>query len=230
MRAHRTLVISAILALCLAVPAAAARPAADHRRLDLRPAARPETRGRLPQGHPQPAPKVTGGQSDIGISGADEGPLRHRRLLARPDQGVDPTGLVFTKIARDGVCIITNKSNPICNLSQETVEDIFTGRIRDWSASARVRRSRARSTSSTVTARLVRRTPSSTSSSKKARRSPPRATAKTSNGLEQNSVSTRQAGDRLRLLRLHGGRQRRRLQRRRVQPAQRALRAVPRRA
>ncbi len=40
---------------------------------------------------------------------------------------------MFTKIARDGVCIITNKANPISTLSQESVENIFTGRVRDWS-------------------------------------------------------------------------------------------------
>jgi phosphate transport system substrate-binding protein len=48
-------------------------------------------------------------------------------------KGVDPKGLVFTKIARDGVCVITNTANPVANLSQESVQEIFTGSIRDWS-------------------------------------------------------------------------------------------------
>jgi phosphate transport system substrate-binding protein len=39
---------------------------------------------------------------------------------------------VFTKIARDGVCVITNAANPISTLSPESVTGIFTGRIRDW--------------------------------------------------------------------------------------------------
>ncbi len=40
---------------------------------------------------------------------------------------------MFTKIARDGVCVITNDKNPISNLSQQEVEGIFTGKIHDWS-------------------------------------------------------------------------------------------------
>ncbi len=40
---------------------------------------------------------------------------------------------MFTKIAQDGICIITNPKNPVSNLSQETVAGIFTGTIRDWS-------------------------------------------------------------------------------------------------
>ena len=78
-----------------------------------------------------PRPKVGGGQSDVGISEPPR-PRRHRRFLAQPDPGVDPKGLIFTKIARDGVCVITN-TNPIRNLSQQLIEGIFTGAIRDWS-------------------------------------------------------------------------------------------------
>ena len=40
---------------------------------------------------------------------------------------------MFTKIARDGVCVITNDKNPVSNLSQETVEASSRGTIRDWS-------------------------------------------------------------------------------------------------
>ena len=68
LRAHRTLIVSLILSLALVGRRAPAQ-APDHRRLDIDPAAGPETRDRLPQGVPQdPAPKVGGGQSDIGIS------------------------------------------------------------------------------------------------------------------------------------------------------------------
>jgi phosphate transport system substrate-binding protein len=80
-----------------------------------------------------PAPQVSGGQSDIGISGAANGSLDIGDSSRDPIVGVDPKGLVFTKIARDGVCVVTNKSNAIPNLSQQAVEGIFTGRIHDWS-------------------------------------------------------------------------------------------------
>jgi phosphate transport system substrate-binding protein len=50
-----------------------------------------------------------------------------------PIIGSDPKGLVFTKIARDGVCMITNAKNPLTNLNQQTVQAIFTGNVREWS-------------------------------------------------------------------------------------------------
>ena len=128
MRAHRTLILSLILALALAVPAAAAA-----RRLiiggstSVLPLAQ-KLASRLPQGLPEdPRAEVEGGQSDIGISGVAEGRFDIGDSSRDPIEGVDPHGLVFTKIARDGVCVITNNSNPIANLSQETVEGIFTG-------------------------------------------------------------------------------------------------------
>jgi phosphate transport system substrate-binding protein len=40
---------------------------------------------------------------------------------------------VFTKIARDGICIVTNSSNRLGNLSTSEVQAIFTGQVRDWS-------------------------------------------------------------------------------------------------
>ena len=49
-----------------------------------------------------------------------------------PIPGVDPPGLVFSKVARDGICVITNSANPLANVSQETVQDIFTGDVRNW--------------------------------------------------------------------------------------------------
>jgi phosphate transport system substrate-binding protein len=81
----------------------------------------------------KPAPKVGGGQSAVGINDAAAGRVDIGDASRDPIRGVDPKGLVFTKVARDGVCIITNTANPLPNLSQEIVEGIFTGSIRDWS-------------------------------------------------------------------------------------------------
>jgi phosphate transport system substrate-binding protein len=42
---------------------------------------------------------------------------------------------VFTRIARDAICIITNNSNPLGNITAATVKGIFVGpTITDWSA------------------------------------------------------------------------------------------------
>lgn len=134
MRAHRTLVVSLILVAVLAVPASAgARRLIIGGSTSVLPLAQ-KLATAYHQAFPKiAAPKVGGGQSDIGISGAATGRLDIGDSSRDPIRGVDPKGLIFTRIARDGVCVITNPQNPISNLSSETVEGIFTGRIRDWS-------------------------------------------------------------------------------------------------
>jgi phosphate transport system substrate-binding protein len=64
---------------------------------------------------------VASGRVDIGDASRD------------PIIGSDPKGLVFTKLARDGVCMITSPKNPIANLNQQEVQAIFTGNVREWS-------------------------------------------------------------------------------------------------
>jgi phosphate transport system substrate-binding protein len=133
-RAHRTLVVSLILAMVLAVPAVAtARRLIIGGSTSVLPLAQ-KLATAYHQAFPKiAAPKVGGGQSDIGISGVAGGHFDIGDSSRNPIKGVDPKGLVFTKIARDGVCVITNPQNPIGNLSAESVEGIFTGRIHDWS-------------------------------------------------------------------------------------------------
>jgi phosphate transport system substrate-binding protein len=79
-----------------------------------------------------PEPKVSGGQSDIGIAGAASGRFDIGDS-SRDPLSTDPHGLVFTKIARDGICVVTNEKNPVTNFSQQTIQGIFSGAIRDWS-------------------------------------------------------------------------------------------------
>jgi phosphate transport system substrate-binding protein len=133
-RAHRTLIISLAIAVALAVPAAAlGRRLIIGGSTSVLPLMQKLTVA-YHKAYPHiPAPSVTGGQSDIGIQGAYTGRFDIGDSSRDPIEGVDPHGLVFTKIARDGVCIITNKSNPLGNLSQESVEGIFTGKLREWS-------------------------------------------------------------------------------------------------
>ena len=133
MRAHRTLIISAILTLALAVPAGAmAKRLIVGGSTSVLPLAQ-KLAAAYHKAYPKiPAPEVQGGQSDIGIAGVASGRFDIGDS-SRDPLPTDPAGLVFTKIARDGVCIVTNKSNPLSNLSEETVQGIFTGAIRDWS-------------------------------------------------------------------------------------------------
>jgi phosphate transport system substrate-binding protein len=189
-RAHRTLVISIALALAIAVPAtAAAKRLIIGGSTSVLPLAQ-KLATAYHHAYPRiPAPKVGGGQSDIGISGASKGQFDIGDSSRDPIRGVDPKGLVFTKIARDGVCVITNSSNPISNLSQETVEGIFTGRIRDWSSvqGAKISgpidlfdRDGASGTQDAFQHIFLGET----------LKISPTATAETSNGLEQNAVSS----------------------------------------
>jgi phosphate transport system substrate-binding protein len=133
-RAHRTLIVTLALTLALAVPAgAAAKRLIIGGSTSVLPLMQ-KLATAYHKAYPKiPAPQVSGGQSDIGISGAANGSLDIGDSSRDPIVGVDPSGLVFTKIARDGVCVITNDKNPIKNLSQQEVEGIFTGKIHDWS-------------------------------------------------------------------------------------------------
>jgi phosphate transport system substrate-binding protein len=134
LRAHRTLLVALAIALALAVPAAAsARRLIIGGSTSVLPLAQ-KLAAAYHHAFPHvQTPSVSGGQSDVGISGVAEGRFDIGDSSRDPIPGVDPHGLVFTKIARDGVCVITNRANPISNLSAESVAKIFTGTYRDWS-------------------------------------------------------------------------------------------------
>lgn len=190
MRAHRTLIVSVALVFALALPAGAiAKRLIIGGSTSVLPLAQ-KLATAYHRAYPKlPAPQVQGGQSDIGISGVAAGRFDIGDSSRDPIKGVDPKGLVFTKIARDGVCVITNPSNPISNLSQESVEEIFTGRIRDWSEVPGTRisgpidlfdRDGASGTQDAFQHIFLGET----------LKISPSATAETSNGLEQNAVSS----------------------------------------
>jgi phosphate transport system substrate-binding protein len=135
-RAHRTLAVSLTLALMLAVPAAAV--ATQRLILGGSTSVLPLAQKLAAAYHHQfphiPEPKVEGGQSDIGIEGVASGRFDIGDS-SRDPLSTDPKNvkLVWTKIARDGICVITNDKNPVANFSQTTIQGIFSGSIRDWS-------------------------------------------------------------------------------------------------
>lgn len=73
------------------------------------------------------------GGSDIGVADAAAGRVTIGNSSRDPKPS-DPGGLVFTKIARDAVCIVTNPSNPIPTIDQAGVQAIFGGGVRTWSS------------------------------------------------------------------------------------------------
>jgi phosphate transport system substrate-binding protein len=74
---------------------------------------------------------IFGGGSDVGITDASRGRVT-LGMSSRDPKPADPGGIVFNKIARDSVCVVTNEDNPIATLSQSQIQDIFSGRIRSW--------------------------------------------------------------------------------------------------
>lgn len=76
--------------------------------------------------------RVAQGGSDKGIADVAKGAVTIG-MSSRDPRDADPNGLDFVKIAGDAVCLITNPSNKVANLTQKQVADIFSGKIRSWS-------------------------------------------------------------------------------------------------
>jgi phosphate transport system substrate-binding protein len=132
-RPTRTATISLIAALALAAPATAgARALLLSGSTSIFPLMTQLAAAYHKATH-QPTPKVGQGTSDAGINEVAAGKVDIGDVSRDPIVGVDPHGLVFTKIARDGVCVVTNPGNPLANLSQQEMQSIFTGNVRDWS-------------------------------------------------------------------------------------------------
>jgi phosphate transport system substrate-binding protein len=53
--------------------------------------------------------------------------------VSRDPLPTDPPGLVFYPIAKYGICVVTNKTNTLSNLTPAQVVSIFTGKTRSWS-------------------------------------------------------------------------------------------------
>jgi phosphate transport system substrate-binding protein len=76
--------------------------------------------------------KITQGGAQIGINDVAAGRVTIGDV-SRDPLSSDPGGLVFYPIARYGICIVTNKSNPLPNLTTAQAVSIFTGKTRSWS-------------------------------------------------------------------------------------------------
>ncbi len=77
--------------------------------------------------------RILQGGSNVGISDVSKGRVSIGASSRDPAAG-DPGGLVFTKIARDAICMITNSSNPLGNITSATIKNIFVGpTFTNWS-------------------------------------------------------------------------------------------------
>lgn len=70
--------------------------------------------------------RILQGGSNVGISDVSRGRVSIGASSRDPAAG-DPGGLVFTKIARDAICMITNNGNPLGNITSATIKNIFVG-------------------------------------------------------------------------------------------------------
>jgi phosphate transport system substrate-binding protein len=76
--------------------------------------------------------KLSQGGATVGIQDAAAGKVSIGNSSRAP-ASTDPGGLTFYPIAQYFVCVVTNPANPISNLTADQVQQIFTGKVRDWS-------------------------------------------------------------------------------------------------
>ena len=76
--------------------------------------------------------KLAQGGSDVGVADVAAGRVSIGNS-SRDPKSSDPNGIFFNKIAKDALCIVTNQSNPVANLSQDQIKAIFSGKVRNWS-------------------------------------------------------------------------------------------------
>ncbi|HEX2703306.1 MAG TPA: substrate-binding domain-containing protein [Solirubrobacteraceae bacterium] len=75
---------------------------------------------------------VSQGGASVGIADVGAGKVDIGDSSRGPQAG-DPPNLYFYPIAKYFVCVVTNKSNPIANLTESQVQQIFEGKVRNWS-------------------------------------------------------------------------------------------------
>jgi phosphate transport system substrate-binding protein len=77
--------------------------------------------------------KIAQGGAQVGINDVAAGRVTIGDVSRDPLFGTDPSGLVFYPIAKYGICVVTNKGNPVSNLTSSQLINIFTGKTRSWS-------------------------------------------------------------------------------------------------
>lgn len=76
--------------------------------------------------------ELVGGRSATGIADVFRG-ISDIGLTARDLIPGDPPGLVFTPIARTGICLVTNRVNPVPGFTRPQIQDLVAARITTWS-------------------------------------------------------------------------------------------------
>jgi phosphate transport system substrate-binding protein len=75
--------------------------------------------------------RISQGGAQVGVNDVAAGRVTIGDV-SRDPLPADPAGLVFYPVAKYAICVVTNKSNPLSNLTEAQVQGIFTGKIREW--------------------------------------------------------------------------------------------------
>jgi phosphate transport system substrate-binding protein len=76
--------------------------------------------------------RIAQGGAQVGINDVSAGRVTIANVSRDPLPS-DPAGLDFYPIAKYAICVVTNKSNTLGNLTLSQLVSIFTGKIRSWS-------------------------------------------------------------------------------------------------
>jgi phosphate transport system substrate-binding protein len=85
---------------------------------------------------------LAGGNTTAGIADTERG-IADGGLVSRAKLAGDPADLVLTPLAVSGICLISNRANPVANLSRAQLQDLVAGRVTSWSQIPGARRSDA---------------------------------------------------------------------------------------
>jgi phosphate transport system substrate-binding protein len=75
---------------------------------------------------------LVAGGTGTGIADATRG-IVDAGLSGRPLAADDPPGLVFTPLAQSAICLVTNATNKVPNLTRAQIQDLVAGRVTMWS-------------------------------------------------------------------------------------------------
>lgn len=70
--------------------------------------------------------RILQGGSDVGVADAARGRVTLGMSSRDPKAG-DPGGITFYRIARDAICVVTNRARPVSNFSRRQVQAIYRG-------------------------------------------------------------------------------------------------------
>jgi phosphate transport system substrate-binding protein len=81
--------------------------------------------------HP-PQFALSGGNTSTGIADTERG-ISDGGLVSRVKLPDDPPDLVLTPLAESGICLISNRENPLPNITRAEIQDMVSARVTSWS-------------------------------------------------------------------------------------------------